>query len=996
MPDFDRATFLGATVTSVRAQVGWNGQQSTLTIDTVEDDAEGDVYTPVNPGTPGTFTLSSFVFRGILQKYESRRGIDGNPIQTTIAVSPEEILEGTKVIIGGYSGSISPMKNIINAYGYHENLSGFGGARINETGMPWSLIRTAIHSLTQGGVFGSYGGPIVYAGYQYEVDLSELPAISSYYRVNGTNISLLELISQVAQDGAYIFFTELQDTSPRKTIKVRAVSTASQPALGTIAAYVNSQTDNISSNSRGVEGRNEVSAAFLTGGEATDLSLASGTNIVPFWGLDLNGNAIVGTGTGDHHIAPLNAAPIADIIGSTTYNCNVREMRCALAGQDMWETYIAEERTDIANIIGMNNSWLLSQLTGTLLKPDFINFDKNNVINMGAEAITNDQNIRQNRMFEFVRKYAQDYYGKKFVARIPDVSISDEPETNRVLYSHEPTDGAWTGTNFGITTLNAEKIKLQDGRFAAFCRFNSATGNVDFSQLNTDDGFIQNSDLYLKCNVNQQIIFVPSSGNGIAASGNRVPAVVATLSNQVRSLPPDEVGDISVLAAILHGNQADIALGLQRRAAGTVPLNIGPEYQTPYLVAVPLKSNILTYGPWYSSVGATGKIIYEQDKTLVPWNYNGTTLMNTVAQAKVDSLVSHMFMAEAGHIERVGLPTASLGDVLQAGGPQVTNIEITYGPDGAKTSYRFETYTQRFGNYKRYNAERVKYLAQLTVKKQNETKEAGFAAFARQQVLEGTYNGWLANAAERMLRQSPHEVMLGIVVTDGLNQRVGVSTATTQEALPGLRADNTTEYQRNAMMSTAGMFRPFSTSNDNTFLPSYKQPSGYTRLSAITGTGYNPFRSGNDIEIYTNNTDGSGIYTLRSQPTGNYARVIGLRGPIVITGWGYDIHGNRVPAGTNFLKQTRNWPTGPVDHVWEPNRGVWTSRDLLLGYTKGTLSAGGSINMEINNGNQVRFFGGLPEITIYNFFSTAVSSGAKVIAGYNPYDGRYYVIAADC
>ena len=177
-----------------------------------------------------------------------------------------------------------------------------------------------------------------------------------------------------------------------------------------------------------------------------------------------------------------------------------------------------------------------------------------------------------------------------------------------------------------------------------------------------------------------------------------------------------------------------------------------------------------------------------------------------------------------------------------------------------------------------------------------------------------------------------------------------------------------------------------------TLLPSYKQPSGITRLSGISSSGYNPFKLGNDIEVYTNNTDGSGIYALRSQPSGN-ARVISLRGPLVITGWGYDINGNRVPAGTNFLKQTKNWPTGPVDLTWEPYRGVWTSRDILLGYLKNTLSAGSSTEMEINNGNQVR---GAPSITINNFFGTAVDSGKKVIAGFNPYDGRYYVIAADC
>ena len=65
----------------------------------------------------------------------------------------------------------------------------------------------------------------------------------------------------------------------------------------------------------------------------------------------------------------------------------------------------------------------------------------------------------------------------------------------------------------------------------------------------------------------------------------------------------------------------------------------------------------------------------------------------------------------------------------------------------------------------------------------------------------------------------------------------------------------------------------------------------------------------------------------------------------------------------------------------------------MLGYLKSSLPANSSTEMEINNGNQVS---GAPNITIHNFFGTAVDSGKKVIAGFNPYDGRYYVIAADC
>src|SRR3990167_8220090 len=140
--DYNQVKFLGASVRNARASIGWNGQTSQLTVGTVEDD--GDAYLATLPGSLVSFSLGNFVFRGLVQKYVSTRGLDGNPIQETIVVDPTEILAGAKVILGGYSGVIAPAQNLLNVFGFWENLLGFGGSLINETGMLWSLVRSAI------------------------------------------------------------------------------------------------------------------------------------------------------------------------------------------------------------------------------------------------------------------------------------------------------------------------------------------------------------------------------------------------------------------------------------------------------------------------------------------------------------------------------------------------------------------------------------------------------------------------------------------------------------------------------------------------------------------------------------------------------------------------------------------------------------------------------------------------------------------------------------
>lgn len=61
-------------------------------------------------------------------------------------------------------------------------------------------------------------------------------------------------------------------------------------------------------------------------------------------------------------------------------------------------------------------------------------------------------------------------------------------------------------------------------------------------------------------------------------------------------------------------------------------------------------------------------------------------------------------------------------------------------------------------------------------------------------------------------------------------------------------------------------------------------------------------------------------------------RAVGLKGPLVLTGWGYDVDDNPVPADTGdptlFHAESswnlHRWKSGPVDLRWDNERGVWT------------------------------------------------------------------------
>lgn len=59
-------------------------------------------------------------------------------------------------------------------------------------------------------------------------------------------------------------------------------------------------------------------------------------------------------------------------------------------------------------------------------------------------------------------------------------------------------------------------------------------------------------------------------------------------------------------------------------------------------------------------------------------------------------------------------------------------------------------------------------------------------------------------------------------------------------------------------------------------------------------------------------------------------RGVGLRSPLVLTGWGFDTEGNPVPSGSggNIHSEAfwnpATWKTGPVDLRWDDVRKVWT------------------------------------------------------------------------
>jgi hypothetical protein len=1045
-----RGTFLGLSLRSYDSSIGWGiGQPSRLTVQLVQDNLNGDTVPNAQAllGTPVYFQHGAFKFNGLLQRFDEKKDRGGFPVYETIIVDPREIIEGTQLIIGGYSGSTSTVANLLNPFGWWEDPtnSGYGGSQSTDAGMPWLNIYNAILSMTNSPAQGPYGGPLQFRGVSYGLDLSQLPTPPLFYRIGGNYIGLMEAIAQICEDGGCDFFIELQGL----TIVVRTVSRAVQPPLGTLTALAQQGFgNNTPRTSAGMEIRNEVTSSFLVGGDVQILNLTN--TLTSFWGYDTSGNPItpksnvfiwqpewqpspqflqptttptipkpsyllnatqppgvLPTGSTATHIVGgswqyvqastqsfesmnLNSSPIADITQGLIYECTTLELRCAKANFETWAAFMSMYRSAVVKAVGINAP------NANMGAPNMIPL-ANNFVNDAqaaaecASAVRSDTVVRMMRLFEFVRAYAEEYMGRKYLANVPFVLRKQDSETLKISTSYDVSSGGYLpegSAPLGLSTLNEDRFMLQDGRFRAFVSFNNVRG-ADLQAVSPQNTVIENNTLFMQVSVDENIVFLPTPTN-------LSPTVLVTMSSAVTDEAIDTVGDSKILAGVLQNDSATAVQNAFQQ--GYVPLRVAPAVRAPNAAAIPLRSNVLTYGPW-SVAGPPGKVKFEQDTGLTPWNYGGFDVMDQAGQCRVIQAVTNQQIAEAGTIEQVGLPQISLGDVLQAGGPNLTNITVQIDASQVTTSYRFETFSPRFGVGAKSQMERLKRMS-LATQELRRTMRASFRDDVQnaETLQKAATSAFLANAPPAFRRESPGSVLVSSTQLDTVNGDVRSDTqvSTFAEAITLSNANDNTLYQQTGLMSLNGLLRPFSAvPGSGLLMSSYSAP-----VTGVTGNvpnqkTLNPWKALNDIEVYAFGTSYQGLHAYRLQLDSGNARPLCLRGPMVLAGWGYDINGECVPGSgdptswrADVLRRQDTWKAGPVDLLWDKYRGVWTSHTKVKGTLSTDLPPGSSGVMSVDPLGVNK--------TIWNYFGTQVNAGTKVIADYIATDNKYYVIAADC
>lgn len=349
------------------------------------------------------------------------------------------------------------------------------------------------------------------------------------------------------------------------------------------------------------------------------------------------------------------------------------------------------------------------------------------------------------------------------------------------------------------------------------------------------------------------------------------------------------------------------------------------------------------------------------------------------------------------------------GEVLL--GPTITGIDVSYSEGGVATTYRLQTFTVKFGAFSKDNVERLRRISLKSQEVRRELREAFNRLILPREVTNdlvsilgaGATNQW----PKQFSRGSPHSVFMAIIDEDGDDSNLARVSATTigdKEIAVAIPGHDATLFDKSAMMSITGVLRPMSTDYNSNWLACYEQPNSNYPSNAL-GTFLNPFKSGNDVELYTHGTSYSDAHSYLNSGPGTNVRGFALRGPLVISGWGWCTDDAFVPNSapttltggelSNYLRKSWFWKTGPVDLLWDDERMVWTPHGMMLGMTIGECAAGGSTTVKLYD-DSGEVTGRKKDRTVWNFFSTAVPADRKIMAAWMPDAQKWYIIAADC
>lgn len=761
----------------------------------------------------------------------------------------------------------------------------------------------------------------------YLIDLSELPSVPSYYRFDQTSASLLELISQVLEDTGSDYYIELLPSKVSGTsrscttgdsgedydlvIKVRTIDRQLQVANnGSISQFVQLKTDTppdtnpvVISYNEGREFRNDITQTMILGGQKQSVYQAENIgftyNILPYFGIDPSTkDVIVPTLQGNGYwTVELPTNDLALQLKDARYGLAIpstlvvteQEMIMAQSSFDVWHSWASYKQTPLFLALsvtsqGVNDLAAINKLFGAINANPNNNARVADFINATSRGFQGHGNLELeilNIAYAWLNKIVSEYYGKAFQVIAPFTCTKISLEAQAFINSEQPSDAGWTEDNLVIGMPNPSEYmdffrKEDDNRILPIIGFNNSLG-VELTGLSQDSYATNGTLLWVKANVESEYVFLDySSQTGprfvvklpqqlrIAQNENNVTVAFNSLISLARDFGAGAISQANAEAAWQDMIRNVGAIDLHEAVLNRAILPDG--------AALPIKSNLLRYGPWYATgIGTVGgDLSVKVEDGLVPWEYYGFTTLNTAGNLLSAEGITKQQVIDKGTVTVAGYPEIPLGaEILSiengsipatyegrgstsrvnipirtntgnscfsqisslapwtgADGANVTNITCRVSPQGIQTTYTMRVYTDKFGRFAKLNAKRLK-----TISKWRLALTTYIRAFNRQRV--DLFRSQILNSVARpsMLVNSrwgagsktPSEVLVGQLGqwNNGLFQRPFVAQMPIHEAC----VEVAQKYDEKAFMSVDGLIRPISVLGLQGNLPRFAQKS---------------------------------------------------------------------------------------------------------------------------------------------------------------------------
>lgn len=1014
----------GAYVESATANMGYGADSSTCQLSLV---FEGDGPLRASDlesnfpelGTAVAFVLGEFKFGGILQRYTHKRSLSGYRYDFIIE-SPSKWLDGIQIILERFQGTTFPsvththpqdninlinskfntqnnyvftdqINNIWNPFAILENYQyggTFGDSDTNSAGFPAKKALELIEEISRGE--HPFGGKAVFGESEYEVDLSELiPIVPEFFRIKGPSQSLNAILQECCEIALHDYVVFVEPKNGKMTngiiknpvIKIKVIDKKDPPTPNTIKTIINQyeQEQKLISADFGKEFSDTVTQKLVIGGPASRHCISSPYNFYPIWG-KTNGvrpRYIVGSQTVAYGGMDMNA-PVPVVLNSgAIYNANVLEIRCAISSFDTWILYkvlsgdqslskFCKVRIDNFTIQGLiNGSLTIQQLFNTKQEVN----QANNPLYSGKNPLDELQKVHS-----AIKSVGENFYGKKFLVPLPfepggiDNNIKFVSEDQQYITSWELVDSAWVDNK----PFSDVAFYDGDGKLKAVGSW-VITGQFDYSGLGNNYAFGLGG-LGSVVTVEKDIFWL------ILGEDLALPYCVVEVPEVLNfdQYTTEKLGLVHLLKLIRNITINPSTILRSGGESGPSSYGIAPAKASPVYISVPQESNRYCWGPWwkYSSKKGKAEVLFED--SLTPETFGSSTILNNIGYDYAFVSNANVSGNESGYVEVAEIPNYNLAQRFAVSGPYVTNIDIVVGLDGVKTTYKFNTWTPQFGRLAKYNADRISRINKASV---------AFLQRQREKFLKPPFP---QKTAIDMINRSSFFGMITPAMNMIMGQTLGLGNNK-----KGVNVQN--QAVQGAMTAKAGdnaQSQSFGCTPEQIWSPVVLQKPDQKDPKTL-----NPYFSFNETDFGMAVIEGNDVSSMdlkENKDKITTVRTMGLRGPILMSGWGYDISGNPVPAKngspTEFHENAATdrslWKSGPIDLKWDESKKMWVAgqpeiiegiliSDIAAPQTPFDSTFGFTIRVKRYNGND--FVDG-PQETIINrdpFLSLTLDSASN-------------------